>query len=110
MRVPDAAITNLQRCEVSHLQRKSSYSALIRTGMIIALPQERPWARHQEALSWELLAATSLARLWHHNAKTAEANELLSAVYNRFTEGFHTADLRNARALIEEFRMASASR
>jgi predicted ATPase len=55
-------------------------------------------------LSWELRVATSLARLWHATGKTDEAMELLSAVYDRFTEGFDTADPRTARALIEELR------
>jgi len=65
--------------------------------------QSLDWARRQEALSWELRAATSLAKLWRQNGKRAEANELLSYVYNRFTEGFDTVDLRTARALIDEF-------
>ena len=66
--------------------------------------QALDWARGQEALSWELRIAMSLAKLWHRNDKTAEGNELLSAVYNRFTEGFDTVDLRTARALIDELR------
>ena len=66
--------------------------------------QALEWARRQEALSWELRAATSMAKLWHDEAKTAEAYELLSAVYGRFTEGFDTADLKAARALIGELR------
>jgi hypothetical protein len=64
-------------------------------------------ARRQEALSWELRAAMSLARLWHQNGKTDEANALLSAVYNRFTEGFETSDLKTARALMDELRERS---
>jgi predicted ATPase len=62
------------------------------------------WARRQKALSWELRAATSLARLWHRNGRTAEADELLSGVYDRFTEGFDTADLKFARGFIKELR------
>src|SRR5262249_28900228 len=62
--------------------------------------QALEWARRQEALSWELRAAASLAELWHRRGKTAEADQLLSSVYNRFTEGFETADLKAARALI----------
>ena len=58
-------------------------------------------ARRLGALSWELRAATSLAKLWRRDGKTAQATELLSSVYNRFTEGFETADLKAARALIE---------
>jgi predicted ATPase/DNA-binding winged helix-turn-helix (wHTH) protein len=61
-------------------------------------------ARRQDALSWELRAATSLAGLWHEGGKTAEADELLSSVYNRFTEGFETVDLKTARALIDDLR------
>src|SRR5262249_52579955 len=66
--------------------------------------QALKWARRQEAVSWELRAAASLAELWHRRGKTAEADQLLSSVYNRFTEGFETADLKAARALIHEFR------
>jgi predicted ATPase len=69
--------------------------------------QALEWARRQEALSWELRAATSLADLWHRRGKTGEADQLLSAVYSRFTEGFETADLRAARALIDEFRCSA---
>lgn len=63
--------------------------------------QALDWARRQGALSWELRAAMSLTKLWHQDGKTAEADELLSAVYDRFTEGFETSDLRTARALME---------
>jgi predicted ATPase len=66
--------------------------------------QALDWARRQGALSWELRAATSLAKLWHQNGKTAEAHALLSAVYGRFTEGFDTADLKAACALMDELR------
>jgi predicted ATPase len=59
-------------------------------------------ARRQGALSWELRAATSLAKLWRDQARAKEARELLAPTYDRFTEGFATADLRAAKALIEE--------
>jgi predicted ATPase/DNA-binding winged helix-turn-helix (wHTH) protein len=59
-------------------------------------------ARQQGALSWELRAATSLARLWRDQARSKEAHALLAPVYDRFTEGFATADLRAAKSLIEE--------
>jgi len=59
-------------------------------------------ARRQDALCWELRAATSLARLWKERHSTAEALELLGSVYGRFTEGFETADLRLAKALLEQ--------
>jgi predicted ATPase/class 3 adenylate cyclase len=58
-------------------------------------------ARCQEAKSLELRAATSLARLWQQQGKRTEAYELLAPVYGWFTEGFDTADLQEARALLE---------
>ena len=58
------------------------------------------WAHRQGALAWELRAATSLARLWHQQGRAAEARELLAPVYERFTEGFGTADLQAAKALL----------
>jgi tetratricopeptide (TPR) repeat protein len=59
-------------------------------------------ARLQGALSWELRCASSLARLWRDQARSDEARELLAPVYDRFTEGFATADLRAAKALIDD--------
>jgi len=56
----------------------------------------------QQAKSWELRAATSLARLWQQQGKKAEAHKLLSEVYNWFTEGFDTKDLQEAKALVKE--------
>jgi predicted ATPase/DNA-binding winged helix-turn-helix (wHTH) protein len=60
------------------------------------------WADRQGALSLELRAATSLARLWRDQARREEAHELLAKVYARFTEGFATADLKEAKRLLEE--------
>ena len=59
-------------------------------------------ARSQAAKMWELRAATSLARLWRDRGRRAEASELLAPVYGWFTEGFDTADLKNAKALLDE--------
>jgi class 3 adenylate cyclase/predicted ATPase len=59
-------------------------------------------ARQQQAKSWELRAATSLARLWQSQGKRQDAYELLASVYGWFTEGFDTADLKDAKALLEE--------
>jgi predicted ATPase/DNA-binding winged helix-turn-helix (wHTH) protein len=59
------------------------------------------WARQQRALSWELRTATSLARLLHGQRRTADARTLLGSIYSRFTEGFATSDLREARTLLE---------
>ena len=59
------------------------------------------WARRQELLSWELRGATSLARLWHQEHRTSQARKLLASVYGRFSEGFGTADLIAAKAVLE---------
>ena len=59
-------------------------------------------ARQQQAKSWELRAAMSLARLWRDQGKRDEARELLAPVYGWFTEGFDTRDLKEAKALLEE--------
>ena len=58
-------------------------------------------ARRQEAKSLELRTAMSLSRLWQRQGKRAEARELLAPVYGWFTEGFDTADLQEAKALLE---------
>jgi predicted ATPase len=58
-------------------------------------------AQRQQAKSWELRAATSLARLWQSQGKRAEAYERLAQIYGWFTEGFDTADLQEAKALLE---------
>jgi predicted ATPase len=64
--------------------------------------QALDWARRQGALSWELRAATSLARMWRNQRRSKDARELLAPVYHRFTEGFDTVDLKATKALLEE--------
>ena len=59
-------------------------------------------ARQQQAKSWELRAAMSMARLWRDQGKRDEARELLAPVYGWFTEGFDTLDLKQAKALLDE--------
>ncbi len=59
-------------------------------------------ARAQQAKSWELRAAMSLARLWRDQGRRAEAHDLLASIYGWFTEGFDTLDLKEARALLDE--------
>ena len=59
-------------------------------------------ARQQQAKSWELRAAMSLASLWRDQGKVLEARELLAPIYGWFTEGFETRDLKEAKALLEE--------
>ena len=59
-------------------------------------------ARQQQAKSWELRAAVSMARLWREQGKRDEARDLLAPVYGWFTEGFDTLDLKEGRALLDE--------
>ena len=59
-------------------------------------------AREQQARSWELRAAMSMARLWRDRGKRDEARDLLAPVYGSFTEGFDTLDLKEAKALLAE--------
>jgi predicted ATPase len=59
-------------------------------------------ARKQQAKSWELRAAMSMARLWRDQGKPQQGRELLAPVYGWFTEGFDTLDLKEAKALLEE--------
>lgn len=61
-------------------------------------------ARQQSAKSWELRATTSLARLWQRQGKKAEARQMLAEIYGWFTEGFDTANLKDAKALLEELQ------
>ena len=58
-------------------------------------------AREQQARSWELRAAMSMARLWRDQGKRHEAHELLAPVYGWFTEGLRTRDLKEANALLD---------
>lgn len=59
-------------------------------------------SRAKSAKGYELIAATGLARLWQSQGQVNEAHDLLAPVYNGFTEGFDTKDLREAKALLEE--------
>jgi predicted ATPase len=60
------------------------------------------WTRKQQAKSWELRTAMSMARLWRDQGKREEARDLLAPVYGWFTEGFDTLDLKEAKALLDE--------
>jgi predicted ATPase len=59
-------------------------------------------ARQQQAKSWELRTAMSMARLWRDQGKRQQARDLLAPVYGWFTEGFDTLDLKEAKALLDE--------
>jgi predicted ATPase len=72
------------------------------TGAASWLQQAIDTARGQQAKSLELRAAMSLARLWRNQGRRAQAYDLLAPVYDWFTEGFETADLRDAKALLDE--------
>jgi predicted ATPase len=66
-------------------------------------------ARRQQAKSWELRTTMKLSRLWQHQGKREAARELLAPIYAWFTEGFDTADLQEARALLDELGAEVAS-
>jgi predicted ATPase len=66
--------------------------------------QAAEMAREQGALFWELRVALSLARLLHGQGRSADAMGILQPVYDRFTEGFETTDLRSARVLLDALR------
>jgi predicted ATPase len=66
--------------------------------------QALDWALQQGALSWELRAATSLARLLRNRGRSVDASACLQPVYDRFTEGFDTADLKTAKAVLDDLR------
>jgi len=67
-----------------------------------ALEEALRIARRQQAKSYELRAATSLARMWGKQGRRAEARELLVPIYGWFTQGFGTADLKAAKGLLDE--------
>ena len=67
-----------------------------------AMQQSIDVARRQNAKSWDLRGATSLARLWGRQGRCAEARDLLAPVYTWFTEGFDTADLKQSKALLDQ--------
>jgi predicted ATPase len=69
--------------------------------------QALDWARRQGALSWELRAATSHAQLLRDQGQSADVLALLQSVYDRFTEGFDTADLQHAESLLGNLRQSS---
>jgi len=90
----DAELRRLEGVALAGLNRlEEAQSALEETLRI---------ARRQQAKSYELRAATSLARLWGEHGRRAEARDLLAPVYSWFAEGFDTADLKEAKALLDE--------
>ena len=59
-------------------------------------------ARGQQAKSWELRAAMSIARLWRERGRRPQARDILAPIYGWFTEGFGTLDLKQAKAMLDE--------
>jgi hypothetical protein len=112
--VVEAAIDHCERTEerwlFAELLRVKGELLLLQGGSSAASRAEEhfrqalDWARRQGALSWELRAATSLARLLRDQGRPADAMALLGPVYDRFTEGFDTADLKAAQALLDALR------
>jgi predicted ATPase/DNA-binding winged helix-turn-helix (wHTH) protein len=107
----EAAIDHCERTEerwiFAELLRVKGELLLLQGGSTAAATAEDhfrqalDWARRQGALSWELRAATSFARLLRDQGRPADAMALLGPVYGRFTEGFDTVDLQAAKALID---------
>ena len=94
----DDLLAEASRLQGELLQRQDVPDA---TQAEVCFQQALAIARRQQAKSWELRAATSLARLWQLQGKHIEARELLAPVYGWFTEGFDTADLQEAKALLD---------
>jgi predicted ATPase len=72
-----------------------------RSGAEASFRQALAVAAERQAKLWELRAATRLARLWRDQRRRNEAHDLLSPIYDWFTEGFDTADLKDAKALLD---------
>jgi predicted ATPase len=90
-------VRGVSRCSRGSASQRAS-------GLRVPLSFERALAvaRAQQAKSWELRAAMSMARLWREQGKRDEAREILAPVYRWFTEGFDTLDLKQAKALLDE--------
>ena len=99
--------SHLERCREAELHRLTGDIAPLkpapRTGVAEqAYRQALAVAKSQRAKGWELRAASSLARLWRGQGKRGQARDLLAPVYTWFSEGFDTADLKDAKALLAE--------
>jgi predicted ATPase len=73
-----------------------------RTAAEVSYREALALAQQQSATLWELRATTSLARLWGEQRRPGEACDLLAPAYGSFTEGFDTADLKEAKQLLDE--------
>jgi predicted ATPase len=91
-------LTEVYRLQGEFLQRQDVPDVALAD---VCFQQALTVARRQQAKSWELRAAMSLARLWQSQDKRQEAYDLLAPIYGWFTEGFNTADLLEAKALLD---------
>lgn len=89
-----------ERCAGKNDSPASSFAADAEASLLKAVDI----CRRQHSKSYELRASMSLARLWRQQGKRMEARQMLAEIYNWFTEGFDTADLKEAKALLEELR------
>jgi len=101
-RVADATEERWLLAETVRLRGDVLVSIDDRTGAETSYREAIAIAQQQGAKLWELRAATSLARLWHHQAKRKQAHALLAPVYNWLTEGLGTPVLQEAKALLDE--------
>ena len=92
------------RRKASHRRRSRGEGGRLGLAVEECFQQALDIARRQQAKSLELRAAMSLSRLWQQQGKHAEAYDLLAPIYGWFTEGFDTADLQEARALLAALR------
>lgn len=92
--------SEILRVKAQRLMRDGGQEAVVYAEAL--LHRALATARQQNARSWELRVAMSLARLWRDQGRVREAQELLTEVHSGFTEGFGTSDLRAARVLLEE--------
>ena len=112
LRVLDEALALVERTEErwieAELRRLKGEIALMAAGPAAVREAEAGFhqaleiARAQSAKSWELRAATSLGRLWRDQGEPQRAHDVLAPVYDWFTEGFDTADLKDVKALLDE--------
>ncbi|HEY0799909.1 MAG TPA: hypothetical protein VGD54_03635, partial [Steroidobacteraceae bacterium] len=93
----------LLRVKAETLLREGDGNTAVAEGL---LQRSLDTAREQGALSWELRTATSLAHLWQGQRRVREARDLLASVRARFSEGFETADLVNAKILLEDLAVS----
>ena len=103
----DATTARIQEAEAHRLKGElllMSYSAAAPEAAQQSFRAAIEVARRQSAKTWELRATMSLARLLTGQNRRAEARTMLAEIYNWFTEGFDTADLKDAKALLAELR------